>query len=149
MINNPEDDLSVICPPACTEVKYFASMSTVPLKAQDGRYQNLYVPTYLFRNIYLIHEFWIFVESLVHIFFKDSSIVKFKRSELYKFTDIISNIGGTLGLCTGFSLISAIELVYFITCRYFCKKSKVWFSTSITTFIHNFFVQRFFIWNSK
>ena len=43
MINSPEDDLSVICPPACTEVKYFASMSTVPLTAKDGRYQLLYL----------------------------------------------------------------------------------------------------------
>ena len=29
-------------------------------------------------------------------------------------TDILSTIGGTFGLLTGFSLISAVEIVYYI-----------------------------------
>lgn len=33
----------------------------------------------------------------------------------------LANIGGALGLCMGFSLVSAIELLYFFTCRYFFR----------------------------
>ena len=36
-----------------------------------------------------------------------------ERDELYGAVDIISNIGGLLGLCMGFSMLSAVELVYF------------------------------------
>ena len=32
-----------------------------------------------------------------------------------QFTDYISAIGGTFGLFTGFSIISAVEILYFLT----------------------------------
>ena len=121
-------DWGEICPPACSETKYYSSIATVPKSNADG-------------------------DSVVNVFFKDSSIIKYKRVELYKITDIIckyisdfyvqntypklhtylymylffsflANIGGSLGLCTGFSLMSAIELVYFLTFRYFFKRSR-------------------------
>ena len=31
-----------------------------------------------------------------------------------KFSDILSTIGGTMGLLTGFSIISAVEILYFM-----------------------------------
>ena len=37
-----------------------------------------------------------------------------ERDQLYGLVDIISNIGGLLGLCMGFSMLSAVEIVYFI-----------------------------------
>ena len=37
-----------------------------------------------------------------------------ERDELYGTLDIISNIGGLLGLCMGFSMLSAVEVIYFI-----------------------------------
>ena len=36
-----------------------------------------------------------------------------ERDELYGMLDIISNIGGLLGLCMGFSMLSAVEALYF------------------------------------
>lgn len=88
------------CPPACTETVYETAMSTVPLKETNNG------------------------ESVLRVFFKHSSVVKYKRDELYSFEDIISNIGGSLGLCMGFSLVSGIELLYFFTCRYCFRKRK-------------------------
>ena len=32
-----------------------------------------------------------------------------------KFVDMLSAIGGTMGLLTGFSIISAVEIIYFAT----------------------------------
>ena len=37
---------------------------------------------------------------------------------LYGVTDFISNIGGLLGLCMGFSLLTAIEVVYWFLVRW-------------------------------
>ena len=50
-----------------------------------------------------------------------------ERDELYGALDIISNIGGLLGLCMGFSMLSAVEIVYFtlqFLCNYVLKSMK-------------------------
>ena len=39
--------------------------------------------------------------------------LKVTKDRAAKFVDIISALGGTLGLFTGFSIISAFEIVYF------------------------------------
>ena len=57
-------DWGEICPPACSETKYYSSIATVPKSNADG-------------------------DSVVNVFFKDSSIIKYNRVELYKITDII------------------------------------------------------------
>lgn len=40
-----------------------------------------------------------------------------KRSELYGLTDFAAYCGGVLGLCLGFSFLSIVEIVYYITLR--------------------------------
>ena len=40
--------------------------------------------------------------------------MRHERDELYSLVDIISNIGGLLGLCMGFSMLSAVEILYFL-----------------------------------
>ena len=47
------------------------------------------------------------VLSLLH------SIVKF-QDRAAKFVDKLSAIGGTMGLLTGFSIISGVEILYFL-----------------------------------
>ena len=44
--------------------------------------------------------------------------IQYKRDVLYGVTDFISNIGGLLGLCMGFSLLTAIEVVYWFLVRW-------------------------------
>lgn len=55
--------------------------------------------------------------SAVKVFFKNSQILPLEKSELYGITDFISNAGGILGLFTGFSLFSIVEIVYFLSVR--------------------------------
>ena len=55
--------------------------------------------------------------SIVDFYFSKSTIVQFKRSERMTWVDYISQIGGLLGLAMGFSIISAIEIVYWVTIR--------------------------------
>ena len=40
-----------------------------------------------------------------------------ERGELYTTIEIISNIGGLLGLCLGLSVLSIAEFIYFFTAR--------------------------------
>ena len=51
----------------------------------------------------------------VRIHFDTPTFDKVKKDRAAKFTDMLSAIGGTMGLLTGFSLISAIEIMYFAT----------------------------------
>ncbi|XP_063706287.1 pickpocket protein 28-like [Culicoides brevitarsis] len=49
--------------------------------------------------------------------FKEAEFVAMKRTELYGFTDFIANCGGILGLFMGVSILSFVELIYFICIR--------------------------------
>ena len=49
----------------------------------------------------------------VRIYFGATTFDIVTKDRAAKFVDMISAIGGTLGLFTGFSIMSAFELVYF------------------------------------
>ena len=49
----------------------------------------------------------------VRIYFDASTFDVITKDRAAKFVDMISAIGGTLGLFTGFSIMSAVEIVYF------------------------------------
>ena len=49
----------------------------------------------------------------VRIFFDTPTFERVKKDRSAKFVDKLSAIGGTMGLLTGFSIISAVEIAYF------------------------------------
>ena len=49
----------------------------------------------------------------VRIFFDTPTFDRVTKDSAAKFVDRLSAIGGTMGLLTGFSIISAVEIVYF------------------------------------
>jgi len=49
----------------------------------------------------------------VRIFFDTPTINKITKDRAAKFVDMLSAIGGTMGLLTGFSIISGVEIFYF------------------------------------
>ena len=49
----------------------------------------------------------------VRIYFDTPIFDKIKKDTAVKFVDILSAIGGTMGLLTGFSIISGVEILYF------------------------------------
>ena len=53
--------------------------------------------------------------ELVHIFFDTASYDKIERDKKIKFEGQLSLVGGTMGLLTGFSIISGVEIFYFVT----------------------------------
>ena len=51
----------------------------------------------------------------VRIYFDTPTFDKITMDKSAKFVDMLSAIGGTMGLLTGFSIISGVEIIYFAT----------------------------------
>ena len=49
----------------------------------------------------------------VRIYFYATTFNLVTKDDAAKFVDMLSAVGGTMGLLTGFSIISAMEIVYF------------------------------------
>ena len=49
------------------------------------------------------------------IYFDTPTFDRITKDRAAKFVDMLSAIGGTMGLLTGFSLISGVEIIYFTT----------------------------------
>ncbi|KAF2903797.1 hypothetical protein ILUMI_02374 [Ignelater luminosus] len=62
--------------------------------------------------------------SRLVLFFKEMQFMTSERNELYGQTEFFANCGGLLGLCMGFSVISAFEIVYYLTLRIVCNLKK-------------------------
>ena len=67
--------------------------------------------------------------KFVRIYFDVTTFDKITKDRAAKFVDMLSAIGGTMGLLTGFSIISGAEIVYFAVkiildslCKGFKKK---------------------------
>ena len=49
----------------------------------------------------------------VRIYFEATTFDRITKDRAAKFVDMLSAIGGTMGLLTGFSIISGVEIAYF------------------------------------
>ena len=50
----------------------------------------------------------------VRLYFYATTFDRITKDRAAKFVDMLSAIGGTMGLLTGFSIISGIEILYFV-----------------------------------
>ena len=66
------------------------------------------------QNINLEYE-WKNNLRFVRIYFDTPTFDRIEKDRAAKFVDMLSAIGGTMGLLTGFSIISAVEIIYFAT----------------------------------
>ena len=55
--------------------------------------------------------------GVVNFYFDKSTVLEFKRAQRMKTEDYISQMGGLIGLGIGFSFVSAVEIIYWITIR--------------------------------
>ena len=62
--------------------------------------------------------------EVVQIYFDTASFDEIERDKEIKLTNQISLIGGTMGLFTGFSIISGIELIYFAA-KFFLRSTAI------------------------
>ena len=64
----------------------------------------------------------------VRIKFDTPTFDRIVKDRAAKFVDMLSAIGGTMGLLTGFSIISGVEILYFagkITWNFLKRKNKI------------------------
>ena len=63
----------------------------------------------------------------VRIYFGTQTFDRIEKDVAAKFVDMLSAIGGTMGLLTGFSIISGVEIIYFAvkTIWHLLKKTKI------------------------
>ena len=57
---------------------------------------------------------WKHKMRFVRIYFDTPTFDRITKDRAAKFVDMLSAIGGTMGLLTGFSIISGVELLYFL-----------------------------------
>ena len=51
--------------------------------------------------------------KFVRFYFYATTFDRITKDRAAKFVDMLSAVGGTMGLLTGFSIISGVEIVYF------------------------------------
>ena len=74
--------------------------------------------------IYSLEYEWENKLRFVRIYFDTPTFDRITMDKAAKFVDMLSAIGGTMGLLTGFSVISGVEIIYF-ACKflaYFLEK---------------------------
>lgn len=114
-IDSSKEDYLCECLPGCSEINYKISLSSA--KIGNGSFAisdhelGKMDSNFVHENI-----------ALIHLFLMHSSFRSFTKEELMGFTDFLSNTGGLLGLFMGFSVISLIEIMYFLTCYPFFRQ---------------------------
>ena len=75
---------------------------------------NICIALYLkFKNVIFLEYEWKNKLRYVRIFFDTPTFTRVTKDRAAKFVDMLSAIGGTMGLLTGFSIISGVEIIYF------------------------------------
>lgn len=106
------------CLPACFEINYGREISSSKLGI--GEFLTNAMDAIANRNATDIRDNL----AIIHIFFIDNAYGGFTKSELIGFTEFLSNTGGLLGLFMGFSVISLIEIIYFLSLRPYCAQKR-------------------------
>ena len=69
--------------------------------------------TYFKKYLYFVEYEWKETLRYVRIYFDTPTFDRITKDRAAKFVDMMSAIGGTMGLLTGFFIISGAETVYF------------------------------------
>ncbi|RZC36787.1 ASC domain containing protein [Asbolus verrucosus] len=99
------------CLPSCTSIKYNAEASYSKFE-----WENYYKAWKLSSD-----EFSTFRLTRIFVYFKEMKFTATVRSELFGLADFWANCGGLLGLFTGFSFLSFVEIIYFLSVRLVCN----------------------------
>ena len=64
-------------------------------------------------SIFILDFEWKNKLRFVRIYFDTPTFDRITKDRAAKFEDMLATIGGTMGLLTGFSIISGVEIIYF------------------------------------
>ncbi|RZC41709.1 ASC domain containing protein [Asbolus verrucosus] len=121
-----EFDLECDCLPICSDLHYEAETTETDWNwnTLEGFYFNL---TDEGLSIVVLQDiahktYFRWFHSSVNLFFKSDDFFSSERHELYGPIDFLANFGGLLGLFTGFSVLSLMEVLYFLSVRLICNR---------------------------
>jgi acid-sensing ion channel, other len=97
------------CLPTCTSINYKYEVTQTPLDPKDFE-----MPITIDGELDSTKDSSIVAVSVI---LEESTFMHMKRIELYSWRDFIANCGGLLGLFLGISLVSIIEIFYYLTLR--------------------------------
>ncbi|KAJ8937721.1 hypothetical protein NQ314_011741 [Rhamnusium bicolor] len=99
------------CLPGCTSLTYNAESTQA-----EYNWKKMFEATRRNLSEYPGMQF-----TRLNLFFKEQQFINSERNELFGQTDFLANCGGILGLFTGFSFLSIVEIVYFVSLRLMCN----------------------------
>ncbi|XP_028898840.2 pickpocket protein 28 [Zeugodacus cucurbitae] len=102
------------CWPACFELSYRTTLTSTTITYGQFLTADEWPPE-LFNSATNFSEI-----SIVNFYYLSSILRSTTKSEMFGFTEFLSNTGGILGLFMGFSIFSIIEIVYYVTVRPYC-----------------------------
>ncbi|XP_066583823.1 sodium channel protein Nach-like [Prorops nasuta] len=88
------------CYPSCEDVLFIIHTSSS------------YISPGFFKSE-LLYDMNITNQSILHIFFSKYGTLRLKQDVALRWYEVLSSIGGICGVFIGFSLISAVEMIYF------------------------------------
>jgi acid-sensing ion channel, other len=103
--NEKNSEFFCNCLPTCTSVSYDFELSQISLDMEELNDFVKYVNN---------DDGDDFVTATFDIIFKDDYFMSSQRNEIYGWKDFIANCGGIIGLFIGTSLISFLEIIYFL-----------------------------------
>ena len=92
------------------DYKAYKKITPFPIDEQGKTSLRLAAPSIIFASI--DYE-WKNKLRFVRIYFDTPTFDRIRVDKAAKFVDMLSAIGGTMGLLTGFSIISGVEILYF------------------------------------
>ncbi|XP_020717443.1 pickpocket protein 28-like [Ceratitis capitata] len=102
------------CWPACFELSYKVRVTSTTISYGQFLTADEWSPE-LFGSATNFTEI-----SIVNFYYLSNILRSTTKSEMFGFTEFLSNTGGLLGLFMGFSIFSVIETVYYVTVRPYC-----------------------------
>ncbi|XP_030370431.1 pickpocket protein 19-like, partial [Scaptodrosophila lebanonensis] len=89
--------MTCYCLVSCNLIEYYTALTTLPLHIEQVKKETS--------------------EKLIKIdvHYQIDTIVKYRTSLEFSSIDLIANLGGIFGLCLGASMVSAVELFYYLT----------------------------------
>ena len=85
-------------------------MVRISIWTQRFKYKSSYLLSF---KVWCLDYEWKNQLRYVRIYFDTPTFNRITKDRAAKFVDMLSAIGGTMGLLTGFSIISAVEMIYF------------------------------------
>ncbi|XP_033609232.1 sodium channel protein Nach [Cryptotermes secundus] len=107
-LDDNDNAMQCECHPTCTDVTYSTEIS------ESNFFKSEYDQTNFFKEVPITNH------SILHVYFKDLSVLRFRRDVIYSWNDLLASFGGIVGLTLGSSLLSFVELLYFFTVRPAC-----------------------------